>query len=236
MNGTAELDLVRDGTQCWRDLVATLDDAELDAPTLLEGWTRRHLIAHVAFNARALGRLTEWARTGVEHPMYASQEARDEEIARGAELTGEQLRRLDRESAEALATGWDALPADRWEAEVRTRQGTMIPVRQTVWMRAREVWIHAADLDAGFGFADMPEEFLEQLFVDVVGSLRARESGRRFVVSVEGRPDLEASTSEDSSAESLRISGPLWAVVAWASGRGGEGLASGSEVPAPTWL
>ncbi|MDO5494052.1 MAG: maleylpyruvate isomerase family mycothiol-dependent enzyme, partial [Nesterenkonia sp.] len=218
----------------WQELVASLDEADLDAPTLLQGWTRRHLIAHVAFNARALGRLADWARTGVENPMYASQAARDEEIAQGTELSGRQLRRLDHETSEALAEDWASLPEDRWSAQVRTRQGSMVPLRSTLWMRSREVWIHAVDLDAGLSFAELPEEFLERLFDDVVGSLSTRDPERGYAVAVDGRTDLETSTT--GGPDHVEIRGPLWAVVAWASGRGGDGLSAGADQPAPTWL
>ena len=36
---------------------ADLDEAALGAPSALPGWTRRHLLAHVAANADALGNL-----------------------------------------------------------------------------------------------------------------------------------------------------------------------------------
>ena len=52
------------------------DAAELDGGTLLSGWTRRHVVAHVGYNARAIAQLIEWSATGVETPMYASPEAR----------------------------------------------------------------------------------------------------------------------------------------------------------------
>jgi fumarylacetoacetase len=42
----------------------------------------RHLVAHLALNAGALGNLVAWARTGVESPMYASAEQRAADIAR----------------------------------------------------------------------------------------------------------------------------------------------------------
>ena len=70
------------GTRLLLDVVDTLDDAALDRPSGLPGWTRRHLLAHVASNAEALGRLLDWARTGVENPMYASPEARDARASR----------------------------------------------------------------------------------------------------------------------------------------------------------
>ncbi|MGH3214672.1 MAG: maleylpyruvate isomerase N-terminal domain-containing protein, partial [Trebonia sp.] len=53
----------RDGTTLLL-AAAALDEAALGAPSALPGWTRRHLLAHVAANAGALGNLVHWAATG----------------------------------------------------------------------------------------------------------------------------------------------------------------------------
>src|SRR5262249_31346853 len=49
----------------------------------LPGWTRGHVLTHVARNADGLGNLLRWARTGVTTPMYASREARRADIEAG---------------------------------------------------------------------------------------------------------------------------------------------------------
>ena len=54
----------------------------LAAPSLLPGWSRAHVVAHVAGNAVALLNLLTWARTGVETPMYADDAARNADIER----------------------------------------------------------------------------------------------------------------------------------------------------------
>src|SRR3954447_21274961 len=84
---------------------------DLDRPSALPGWTRRHVVAHVAFNARALMRLLHWARTGEKTPMYASAEARNAEIEEGAKdpaLRGVYAAARD-DLAEAVAAmdAWD---------------------------------------------------------------------------------------------------------------------------------
>ena len=64
---------------------------EYAEPSLLPGWTRAHVLGHLAGNADALTNLLTWARTGVETPMYASPEARDAEIDRRAALPPAEL-------------------------------------------------------------------------------------------------------------------------------------------------
>ena len=49
-----------------------LDPAQLAGPSRLPGWTRGHVLSHLARNADALVNLLTWARTGTEARMYAS--------------------------------------------------------------------------------------------------------------------------------------------------------------------
>jgi len=158
----------RQGTKLFLDAVAELSDAAFDEPSGLPGWSRRHVVAHLHYNAEALRRLVSWAATGVEQPMYASSQARGEEIEQGALLPVGTLRQLVATSATALESDLDALPETAWAAEVRTAQGRLIPASQIPWLRAREVAVHAVDLRAGVTFADLPEGFVAELLVDVV--------------------------------------------------------------------
>jgi maleylpyruvate isomerase len=61
-----------DGERFLDGALDRLAGVDLDGPSLLPGWSRRTVIAHVARNADALCNLLTWARTGVETPMYAS--------------------------------------------------------------------------------------------------------------------------------------------------------------------
>jgi maleylpyruvate isomerase len=63
---------MRDGQLRFGRAVAGLSDESLTAITALPGWTRAHVVAHVAANADALNNLVHWAATGIETPMYAS--------------------------------------------------------------------------------------------------------------------------------------------------------------------
>ena len=114
-----ELTWARRGTAYFARVLAQLPDSELDRPSLLPGWSRRHVIAHVGYNARALTRLLTWARTGVETPMYASPEQRAAEIESGATLPARALRSLFSHSEVHLNVAWRDLPDEAWDA-VRT--------------------------------------------------------------------------------------------------------------------
>jgi maleylpyruvate isomerase len=184
---TATSTCLESGTRLFLGAVAALPDEAFDEPTLLPGWTRRHLLAHVHSNAEALRRLVAWAATGVETPMYASPQARAEEIASGAHLPVGTLRALVSESAAALGAELDALGGAARASEVRTAQGRLVPASQIPWLRTREVMIHAVDLDTGLTFADLPSEFVADLLVEVVRKRAAGGEGTALAAWLTGR-------------------------------------------------
>ena len=70
---------------------AALTGARVREPSLLPGWTRGHVLTHVARNGDGLGNLLRWARPGTRTPMYASREARRSDIEAGAGLCAADL-------------------------------------------------------------------------------------------------------------------------------------------------
>src|SRR6185312_518259 len=224
--------IARRGTALFAQRLAELSDDELEADSLLDGWTRKHLIAHVGYNAAALCRLMDWAATGVETPMYPSAEHRDREIKEGATLSAAALRNLFDHTVARLDEKWRNLDASRWAAPVRTAQDRTVPASETVWMRTREVWIHAVDLDNGAQFGDFPDVVLESLLADIVGAWRRKGLGTGLVLEVMG-----AETVAVGDDGGLPVRGPLPAVVRWAAGRGAVNVSSDGDVPnAPRWL
>lgn len=206
-----------------------LTNEEFDGPSLLPGWTRQHLLAHVARNADALVNLLTWARTGVETPMYPSPEAREAGIAETAALPPTQLRDEVLAATGRLVQAVRSVPEQAWAAEVRTAQGRMVPASEVPWMRCREVWVHAVDLDAGIEFADIPAEVLAALADDVFRMWDRRDQVPDVVVFA---GDREWGTG------ALAVAGPLPAVIAWLTGRStGEELTADGPVPTlPAWL
>jgi maleylpyruvate isomerase len=237
---TTALLLARRGQAYFSRKLNELSDADFDDPSLLGAWDRRHVIAHVGLNARALTRLVEWAGTGIETPMYDSADQRAEEIEFSATLPTQALRNLSDHAAIHLNVEWRDLPDDRWAAEVRTAQGRIVPVSETVWMRTREVWIHAIDLGNGGRFEDLPAELLDALLADVLRSWDRRRDAENiplYVVEPIDRHTLE--TRPDAAGEGLVVRGTTAALVRWATGRGGDGVLSASgeaPPPAPRWL
>ncbi|QOD05112.1 maleylpyruvate isomerase family mycothiol-dependent enzyme [Pseudarthrobacter sp. BIM B-2242] len=230
----------RRGTAFFARKLNELTDDELDGPSLLAGWNRRHVTAHIGYNARAIARLIEWAGTGVETPMYASTDVRDKEISFGATLSPIALRNLFDHSAVHLNVEWRDLPEQAWYNKVRTIQGREVPATETVWMRSREVWTHAVDLDNGATFADIPEPVLNGLLRDITGAWKTRGTDTGLAIRVPGSDQ----TLGDSGAQNPTvITGSLPGVVRWATGRGTHGVTATrngaplAETPAaPKWI
>ncbi|MFB6770557.1 maleylpyruvate isomerase family mycothiol-dependent enzyme [Streptomyces sp. NPDC056337] len=209
-------------------------DAALDEPSALPGWTRGHVVAHVAANADALGNLVHWAATGEETPMYASPEDRAAGIEKGALLSAAALRAWLRDSARRLETAMDALGAERWGAPVVTAQGRTVPAAELPWMRSREVCVHAVDLDTGVSFADLPAGFLTALCEDVVGK-RASGPGPALLLTAS---DADARWELPGAGAPVEVTGPLAGLTAYLTGRANT-LATPQGGPAPAlgpWL
>ena len=233
----AGLLLARRGQAYFSRKLHELRDGEFDAPSLLPGWSRRHVAAHVGFNARAVSRLVRWAATGVETPMYDSTSQRDDEIAFGATLPVEAIRNLSDHAAVHLNVEWRDLPADCWTNEVRTAQGRMVPVSETIWMRTREVWLHAVDLDNGGRVEHFPSELIDLLLEDLV-RVWLRKGAPAIVLEPTDRPQTYR-VSDDVAGDALVVRGTAVDLVAWGTGRGRRGVltADGTPAPAaPTWL
>ncbi|GLZ00161.1 maleylpyruvate isomerase family mycothiol-dependent enzyme [Actinoplanes sp. NBRC 103695] len=215
----------REGTALFLAAVAGLTDEQLREPSALPGWTRAHVVAHLARNADALINLLEWARTGVETPMYSGPEQRDGDIERGAKLPAAELRADLLRSAERFAKRVAEMPAEAWQGEVRTRQGRLIRGAEVLWMRSREVWVHQADLGTGITFGNFPADFLVELIGDVTGSMTGPsvriEAGEHTWTVGDGSPT---------------VSGTPAAVAAWLTGRTAGDDLHGARPELPGWL
>lgn len=166
---------LRQGTDLLSTTVDALDDGSFVRPSCLPGWTRAHVVGHLARNAEALVRLATWARTGVENLMYANRAQRAAEIEESAGYPPDRLRRELRATAAALDDALTHLTPEAWRSEVRSAQGRAIPAAEVPWMRSREVWLHAVDLGTGVTTADLPAELLDLLLDDVTAVLSAKE-------------------------------------------------------------
>lgn len=237
-----DLAWARRGTAYFARVLANLADDDLARPSLLPGWTRAHVVAHVGYNARALTRLVTWGRTGVETPMYRSPQQRGREIERGSTLPARALRNLFAHSEVHLNVEWRDVEEGRWDAPVVTAQGRTVPLRETAWMRTREVWVHAVDLDASGSYVDFPPDLLDALLSDVPRAWARRGEEVALVLEPSDRPVPVVVGAADAAAP--HVGGTAAALARWLTGRGarrlvvdGRALDDGATLPAiPRWF
>jgi maleylpyruvate isomerase len=169
---TSALAWAGDGAAHLRGLMTRMADAAFAAPSLLPGWSRAHVLTHIARNADAMINLLEWARTGVPTPAYASGEQRDRDIELGAGRDPAAIRADVLASSDRLAVAVRGMPQAAWTVRVGGAQHA-IPASDVPWMRAREMWIHAVDLDVGASLADAPGPMLVALLSDAADTIGA---------------------------------------------------------------
>jgi maleylpyruvate isomerase len=215
--------------------LAQVSDDELLAPSALPGWTGRHILSHVGYNARAVARLASWAATGVPTPMYSGTTARADEIALGAQWDAQRLRSFVEVEQEALAAALEKLDVEQWATEVVTAQGRLVTAAALPWLRTRELWVHATDLYDVADFSDFPPPLLDELIVDV---LRRRRDANGEILQV--RPtDRHRTSPFDGPAPPVWIEGRTADLARWLTGRGAANIHTSDDSVLPTlgpWL
>ncbi len=206
-------------TTRYLEALTDLTDQDCRQPSALPGWTRGHVITHLCRNADALSNLLHWGQTGVETPMYPSQEDRDAGIEAGAGRTADELREDAAASSGRFLQAANELHTSRFDTQVsRTPGSSPFLVTKVGGMRRTEVEVHHADLLIGYTPYDWPSDFTNHLLqrrqrelADRPMTWRLTDTGETVVLG-EGGPEISGHSAE-----------LLW----WLIGRGaGEGLMS----------
>lgn len=143
--------------------IATLTDDQLGGDSLCAGWTRGHVLSHLARNAEGITRLARAALDGTGETMYASTEQRGLDIEAGARRpVAEQLDDVATTAA-TLDGALRRLRPEHADLQLeRTPGGQRVRIGNLPAMRLREVVYHHADLAAGFGFDDVEPALLHR--------------------------------------------------------------------------
>ena len=153
-------DQIDQATQRLLDTARVITEPDLRAPSLLPGWTRAHVLTHLARNADAMRNALAGVRTGQDRPAYASAEAREDGIEQGAGRRASELAADLADSAMALRTVARQLPDEGWRVPVRMLDtGESFPAAELLTRRLVEVELHHCDLGTGYGPADWPAAF-----------------------------------------------------------------------------
>ena len=211
-------------SQAFTRTVDGLTADDLAEPSLLPGWTRAHVVAHVALNGLTLAAVVN----GIVHDnpvaMYESAEQRDADIEELSGAEPSELRERSLAATTAFADAVALMDESHWDGRIdRLPGGPSWPVVTVVPTRRREVEIHHADLGTSYTRSDWPEDFvvglLDAVTVDQASSgpfqVRATDLGHNWQVGGDGGPKVMGSGADLG-----------W----WLTGRGeGEGLSCDAD-------
>jgi maleylpyruvate isomerase len=213
-------------------MLVTVDSLHPDdyrEPSVLPGWTRAHVVAHLALNAEGMAGAVDALARGQEVPIYESDDRRNEDIEELAGAKPSEIRERLFGAGQALRDALALLDEDQWGASVpRTPDGPRSPVQTLPDTRRREVEIHHADLDADYGAGDWPEDFRVAL-LDLVTADRANDpDSPGFTVRA-----TDAVRTWFAGADQPVVEGSAADLGWWLVGRGsGQGLTCDSgELP-----
>ncbi len=203
---------------------ATWTDADVQAPSLLPGWTRAHVLTHLARNADGIARTLSGTLRGEIVARYpGGSQARNADIEAGAGRPSAELVADVRESAERLDRVFAAVSdADAWQLPTEDR-----PAADYATARWREVEVHRIDLAGDYTAADWSTDFVSYLLPELLAGLGERsDQVLRVEVTAEGSvaPQLSgvrlSGLHQSAGGDQVEVvSGPDWAVLAWLIGR-----------------
>jgi len=197
-------------------LVARLhgfSDADAAEPSLLAGWTRGMLVAHLSSAASAAMRCVDAAAAGETVPMYTGGEAqRDAEIEAGRHAPAATLVDELVDVSQRLDEGLASLPDQAWETPMLSRRGP-IPMRVVVVQRWIDVEAHHVDLGLGYSPKDWPQQFIDVALpatMQVFPALRQRPDADRSIIGSWGvvREDGPGAWGLQADADDARPCAP----------------------------
>lgn len=203
-----------------------LGDDACRQPSLLPGWSRGHVLTHLARNADGQARMLEGTRIGEIRDQYpGGDRAREDDISKGAERSAAEIV-YDLTAAQArLELVWRSLDQDFWHRQTRARAGIR-PASASVWARWRECEIHHVDLDLGYQPEDWPGPFVDTLLPRVIAGLPQRLAARIPVLLVgsdgsAGLPPgpIAKQAATDGEADPVTLTGARSGLLAWLLGR-----------------
>lgn len=172
----ATVSAVKDSQKRLLAAVSGLSDDEVRAPSSLPGWSRGHVLTHVARSSDAVNRLVNGIVQGESVAMYpGGPDARAAAIEEGA---GRPLALIagDLEFAGSrLIVALEALTESQWGATVAWRR----PVTAAFLpeLRWRELEIHHLDLNIGYRVNDWPADFVQACLATELPLLEERAPG-----------------------------------------------------------
>ncbi|MGQ7747127.1 maleylpyruvate isomerase family mycothiol-dependent enzyme [Streptomyces sp. WC2508] len=228
----ADVALVLDGVHSSAArLITTLDaltDRKAREPSSLTGWSRGHVVTHLARSADVYRWLLTLARTGTQPGPRADAVTLDRVLHEGAGRSGAELVADLHTSLDRLLDEAASMPAERWSTLVSALAGWRHPAWFTLHRCRRELETHHADLNLGYTTACWPADYVAWALDGTLTALAAQH----FPVARIDAEDLGRSWA--LSATGPTVTGHGHALLAWLAGRGRDPrLRSDQPLPTP---
>ncbi|MEP6659835.1 MAG: maleylpyruvate isomerase family mycothiol-dependent enzyme [Acidimicrobiales bacterium] len=195
-----------------------LDDAGARVPSNLPGWTRGHVVTHLARNADSFtGMIVAAARGEVveQYPGGVRQRADDIEAGSGrraAELVADVERACGQ-----LEQAWADTTDELWRSGAGRSRDARVPLAELPFRRWRETEIHHADLGLDFSWSDWDDAFVTAELERTVEGLPERLAPGQALrlIANDGGPQWDVGTCGDR----IEVLADRRRLLAWLLGR-----------------
>ena len=167
--------------------VARLDDTQLAQPSLLPGWSRARVIAHLAHKSWSHVTVFEGAVVDDIRAQYPEGPAAAEaETEVWSHRDAEPLRELLGDGFAALERAWARLPDEAWVRRGVSSAGER-SMKEFVERHLRDVFVHHVDLSVGYGPPDWPAAFVSTELPKRLQDLSGRAASHDILAWLLGR-------------------------------------------------
>ncbi|MFD5466478.1 maleylpyruvate isomerase family mycothiol-dependent enzyme [Kitasatospora sp. NPDC127059] len=205
---------VRASAERLRTSLEQLTDRQAREPSLLPGWSRGHVLTHLARSADAYRWTFALARTGTAPGPRADAAELARQLGEGAGRGAEALVADLRAALDGLLRDAAELPAARRAVLVPALAGWRHPAWYLLWRAWRELEVHGVDLNHGLTPSGWPDGFVRRALAETAATLGARGIP---LARVEAE-DLGSGWTVSGSGPVVR--GPGRVLLTWLAGRG----------------
>ena len=218
-----------------QERITSLTDDEVRAPSRLPGWSRGHVLAHVAGVADGMARQLEYASRGETIELYdGGADGRNRAIEEAAVRSADRHREALSESLDRALQAFHGLQESGWNAPISYRNGVVRDGGLALW---RELVIHLTDLGLGEEADTWSPQFCEHLFSFLAARVPAGIRLRLQPLALPSRL-LGSSAPGESASSTIAVNGMATDIAAWLAGRTpnlgslrAEAAADGVELP-----
>ena len=204
------------------DVIRGLSDDDVRGPSMLPGWSRGHVVTHIARNADAMRQMAEAARDGRSVLMYpGGADQRIGDIESGSVRPVAELVADVTESNAALEAEWSLLPDEIWTEGIGYRTAGAATLADFAFLRWRETAIHVIDLgapgsDPAAQWRSLDPAYLDEEWRWTTPGLGERVPATHTLILAPGdRP----SRAFGSGPETIVTRDPVPDLLAWITGR-----------------